>query len=450
MSPKKIPASPSEIGVTKLGVGGFKSIDTYIEADIKPLTILAGANSSGKSSFMQPLLLMKQTLESSIEPASPLQTIGPNLTFFNFDEFFSRGINEFCVSLEFPDPEEGESLKNVFKKTKKDGIKVLSTQLKSDDLEFILKEGMTSEEIQKSLPEELHKIGLRAIGGSEKEAYWTAERERYYLAPTLRKKEAEKTLGSFSFPYRFGYKKFDRFIKSIIHLPGLRKPPERYYYLASVSEHYPGIFSDYFASVIFIWNNNNDPRLTDLNLQMNALELTSNVISHKIDDTHIVINVNRILNAKTSEDQVNIADVGFGVSQVLPVLVALLAAEPGQLVYIEQPELHLHPKAQMHLAEILATAAKRGVRVVIETHSEIILRGVQTLIAEGQLDHNIVAMHWFERDQKTGSTTIRTADLDEYGRFGDWPEDFSSTMMKVENRYFDAAEEKLKRDSQKS
>ena len=56
---------------------------------------------------------------------------------------------------------------------------------------------------------------------------------------------------------------------------------------------------------------------------------------------------------------VNIADVGFGVSQVLPVLVALIVAEPGQLVYLEQPELHLHPRAQVALARVLADAAKQ-------------------------------------------------------------------------------------------
>ena len=69
----------------------------------------------------------------------------------------------------------------------------------------------------------------------------------------------------------------------------------------------------------------------------------------------------------------NIADVGFGVSQVLPVLVALRAADRGRLVYLEEPEIDLHPRAQTKLADILADAAKRGVRVVAETHSTLLL-----------------------------------------------------------------------------
>jgi predicted ATPase len=71
---------------------------------------------------------------------------------------------------------------------------------------------------------------------------------------------------------------------------------------------------------------------------------------------------------------VSIADVGFGVSQALPAIVAILVAEPGQLVYLEQPEIHLHPKAQRNMAVILAQAAKRNIKIVIETHSIILLR----------------------------------------------------------------------------
>src|SRR5439155_3144649 len=114
-------------------------------------------------------------------------------------------------------------------------------------------------------------------------------------------------------------------------------------------------------------------------------------------------------------DRVNIADVGIGVSQVLPVATALLVARPGQLVYIEQPELHLHPRAQVELARSLANAANRGVRVVAETHSSLVLLGVQSLVAEGVLPPEKVKLHWFQRNKKDGATEIRSADLDETG-----------------------------------
>ena len=108
------------------------------------------------------------------------------------------------------------------------------------------------------------------------------------------------------------------------------------------------------------------------------LGLTGQVGTKKIGDTRIELQVGRLLHDETGEtDMVSIADVGFGVSQVLPVLVALIVAEPGQLVLSgKQPEMHLHPRAQVALAQVLAAAAKRGVRVVVETHSSLLLLAV--------------------------------------------------------------------------
>jgi predicted ATPase len=140
---------------------------------------------------------------------------------------------------------------------------------------------------------------------------------------------------------------------------------------------------------------------------------------------------------------VNMADVGFGLSQVLPVLVALLVAQPGQLVYLEQPEIHLHPLAQRRLAGVLAAAAKRGIRVVLETHSALLLRQIQTLVAKGDLATDLVKLHWFKRNPGDGITQLFTADLDENGAFGeDWPEDFDEIHLTAEKDYLDAVEKR--------
>ena len=141
-----------------------------------------------------------------------------------------------------------------------------------------------------------------------------------------------------------------------------------------------------------------------------------------------------------ARDLVSIADVGFGVSQALPVVIALHVARPGQLVYIEQPEIHLHPRAQVAMAGVLARAAARGVRVVCETHSAHILLALQSLVAEKALDPELVALHWFTR--KNGVTTIQPGKLDPTGAYGDWPEDFSEVILKEEGRYLDAAAER--------
>ena len=161
----------------------------------------------------------------------------------------------------------------------------------------------------------------------------------------------------------------------------------------------------------------------------------------RVGDVGVELQVGRLLQDSFDEaDMVNIADVGFGVSQVLPVLVALIVAKSGQLVYLEQPELHLHPRAQVALARSTGrSAAKRGVRVVVETHSSLLLLGIQTLVAEGDLSPELVKLHWFTRN-KDGITEVNSVDLDEAGTYGDWPVDFDDVSLNVQSRFLDAVD----------
>lgn len=94
------------------------------------------------------------------------------------------------------------------------------------------------------------------------------------------------------------------------------------------------------------------------------------------------------------------------------------------------------------MAGVLADAAKRGVKLIIETHSKLLLLGIQTLIAEGNLSPDLVSLNWFERDRE-GITHITQGQLDEYGRFGDWPEDFDDVSLNAESRYLDAIDKRM-------
>jgi predicted ATPase len=237
----------------------------------------------------------------------------------------------------------------------------------------------------------------------------------------------------------------DAVLRELIHVPALRGNPERSYPTANVGKRYPGTFEAYTASVIANWGKTGrEEKRKSLDKQLADLQLTWGVTVRRIDDTQVELQVGRLRERAEKIDFINIADVGFGVSQVLPVLVALLVAEPGQLVYVEQPEVHLHPRAQFAMASVLAHAASRGVKVVAETHSSLLILGVQSLVAEGKLDPQKVKLHWFQRDDK-GKTTITSADLDETGAFGDWPEDFAQVDLEAESRYLDAAERKKKK-----
>lgn len=118
----------------------------------------------------------------------------------------------------------------------------------------------------------------------------------------------------------------------------------------------------------------------------------------------------------------NLKDVGVGVSQVLPVIVAALFAQPGHIVIVEEPESHLHPLAQSKLAELLAQVSKeRNVQFIVETHSEHLFRRMQTLIAKQQVKPKDTAMYFVEREGRNAK--LRELTPNEFGSI-DWPDKF--------------------------
>jgi predicted ATPase len=405
-------------GFTAIGVSGFKSFVEETRIQFGSLTILAGANSSGKSSIMQPLLLMKQTLEAPYDPGALLLD-GPNVSFTSGDQLLSK------VKLQTPSAQQWAieidlglmDLRSVFQWSLSNGFSIQSqtTIDRPQDEEIELFPDMSPEKIYNILRKDLDDRRPKHLSVFRNRCFLNVEGDRLH--------------------HNFGVA-FKQFIVPIIHVRGLRGTPERTYNTSAVNGSvFIGQFEKYVASLIDRFQKEDPEKLIKLQQALQKLGLTDIIQAQRLNDTQIELRVGRVLGQADPTDTVNIADVGFGVSQVLPVIVALLVAEPEQMVYIEQPEIHLHPRAQIALSEIFADAANRGVRVVVETHSELFLMGVQSLVAEDKL-------HWFTRNPD-GSSKVASADLDETGAFGDWPEDFGSTTLGMSNRYLSAAETKI-------
>ena len=118
-----------------------------------------------------------------------------------------------------------------------------------------------------------------------------------------------------------------------------------------------------------------------------------------------------------------LTDVGFGVSQILPVVVLCFYVPEGSTVILEQPEIHLHPAVQANLADVLIDAYKRrGVQVLVESHSEHLLRRLQRRVAEKTLSKDDVALYFCEAREKWSELTA--LDLDLFGNITNWPKDF--------------------------
>jgi predicted ATPase len=121
--------------------------------------------------------------------------------------------------------------------------------------------------------------------------------------------------------------------------------------------------------------------------------------------------------------EVLITDVGFGVSQILPVITLCYYAPKGSTLLLEQPEIHLHPAVQAGLADVLVDAVRtRGIQIILESHSEHLLRRLQRRIADETLAADDAALYFCSTEQ--GESKITPLVLDMFGTIENWPEGF--------------------------
>ena len=120
-------------------------------------------------------------------------------------------------------------------------------------------------------------------------------------------------------------------------------------------------------------------------------------------------------------------NVGFGLSYVLPVIVALLTAEKDKLIIIENPEAHLHPRGQAEMGKLIALAAEAGAQLIIETHSDHLLNGIRVAVKEKIMSEQNVALFYFNRMNTEGGeqySQVTSIKIDRNGEFSEYPKDF--------------------------
>ena len=437
-------------------ISGFKSLKDPACVELRPLTLLAGANSSGKSSFFQPILLLKQSLEASYETA-PLLLNGSHIAFTSLEQIFSSDCTKDIQDQSFTITMRKAKNGSFLRLKDRNGTHDIYTY----DIRLVFKRSKqdNSELIHQTFIKDPKKNEWIEVLQENKELFLAIKQNSKNKQIAILKTSLETNIIFYSLKNNLPRECFTsdiyfNWIRSIFHLPGFRGNQERQHSIAKVTKkgfHLSAIgpLHRYTASLLHNWQRqvehetakakNASRKLEYVNKGLKCLGLTQRVIVKKTNAVSLELYVERISNAQNqAEDLVNLADVGFGVSQVLPVLVALAGAERGQMVLIEQPELHLHPKAQLAMGTLLAEAAKRGVIVVVETHSQLILRAIQTNIAQKKLSPEEVRLHWFSRDPTTGWSKITKAELLSDGSFGDWPVDFPDVFAMADLAFIDA------------
>lgn len=155
------------------------------------------------------------------------------------------------------------------------------------------------------------------------------------------------------------------------------------------------------------------------------------------NDAGLVGLIYKIADSKTT-NSFSPLNVGFGLSYIIPVIISLLKAKKGDLVIIENPEAHLHPRGQRKMGELISRVCAGGVQVILETHSDHILNGIRLCVMKKTINRNLVRLNYFYQmptDNKIVHTKCSPAILDD-GSLSDWPEGFFDEWEKAIDELF--------------
>ena len=130
-------------------------------------------------------------------------------------------------------------------------------------------------------------------------------------------------------------------------------------------------------------------------------------------------------------------NVGFGISYVLPIILALLTVEEGKIVVIENPESHIHPRGQAELGKLIALAAQTNAQIFVETHSDHILNGIRVAVKEEKINKEHVNILYFDKttNEKESYTNIHKIRVDKNGELSEYPinlsDEWSNQLFKL-------------------
>ncbi len=363
--------------ITQIDLRHFKCFEV-LKLQLQPLTLLSGGNASGKSSVMQALVLMHQTMrEHQWSPRLMLngETICLGTAADVIDEEYGR--REFSLEL----VHESRTYKWVFS-GERENMAMHVAHVSVDGKE-------------KSRPGPLNNLLFHPHGQG-------------FLAQQLR---------------------------GLTYLSAERLGPQETYMLKDPQEaQVVGPQGEHAVSMLF---------------SKGHLELTGGLVLsgapptllHQVEERMarffpgcglVVEKVTRAnavtlgLRTSTGTDFHRPMHTGFGLTQVLPIVVAALSSEAGNLLLIENPEVHLHPAGQAAMGEFLAEVSSTGVQVMVETHSDHILSGIRRSVKSGVLSHEDIALHFFRPRAETSDAKpqVESPAIDRGGNIDGWPDGF--------------------------
>lgn len=437
--------------IKELQVKNFKSWQDTGRLQLAPLTGFFGTNSSGKTSILQLLLMMKQTVESS-DRRRVLYTGDSNsivdLGTFH-DLIYSHDIElplEISILWELPEIREVKDPEHIDKNL---------FEIRNLQFDVKIREETGSVLVKRfTYSFDNYKFGMDILSDKSKKYEYNLVSEGDY--------ELQRQVGKpwplpspvkfYGFPDEVSGRYINvGFLSDIVfeleglfgrtgYIGPLREYPKRIYTWAGDAPSDVGRRGELaVAAMLAAKEKEKDKYIPPGHKKRRTWQLEE-MIAYWLREMGVIhsFSLKRIaehrkdyeVRVKKTEHspEVLITDVGFGVSQVLPVLVMCYYVPEGSVLLLEQPELHLHPSAQCWLADVFIDAIRnRNVQIIVESHSEHFVRRLQRRIAERLIDANQTALYFCQ--MKNSRSIIEKLDIDMLGDIKNWPADFFGDEM---------------------
>lgn len=462
-----------------LQIKNFKGWKDTGIIELAPLTLFLGSNSSGKSSIGQSLILLKQSYLSA-DKKSTLLLSGQQVTidFGLPTSILYQGNLENNLEFEYTwDLEENEKFSDILNLKE---YKVNSVSFNSQiSLPDKSKQVFEVEKMQYKLynkSEMQFYIGMDRVQKASSARSYKVSSEKYDLKRIHgRVWEMPAPIKFYGFPqemmtYHQNANDIlklnslqEKLLYSISYLGPMRKPVERTYsWIGSNTTNVGDTGADTIAAILTA---REEKRFINFKMRQQKKSLET-ILAQTMQDMGLIVEfkIEKIseerhdydvkVRTKGSETFACIPDVGYGISQVLPVLVQIIYAPKDSIIIIEQPELHLHPSAQSALADALILAIKarengvgRNIQLIIETHSEHLLRRLQLRIAENELSPELFKAYFANNDFTPAK--LESLEVNSYGEVCNWPNNFfgdiTSDIFKQTIAGIDRRQEELKK-----
>ena len=419
--------------ITHIRVKNFKSWEDSDKVELAPLTGFFGTNSSGKSSLLQMLLLLKQTAERS--DANEVIFFGNESSRVNLGSFrevihrhYLELFLEFELACRLTHP---RSIYNISEDGSLEEQTIhqfaFNSMLQVENGKLIVKKllyGYDPSGVAEIVCEE----GVASFPNQPGNRY-ELELKNCYGEPLSGSTNVVKFLRKFS-------SAFEELFDHVYYLGPTRVHPQRDYHWEGTHPKEIDMRGDkaidalLSAGVRKLKSSTKEDsvlieeRVSEWLQKMELAHSFQLVPTDSLDDKNYEVRIRKTANST----EVTLADMGHGVSDLFPLLVYCYYAPEGSTLILEQPGIHLHPMAQAHLADLLIEViTERNLQILIESHSEHLLTRLQLRIAEENISADQTALYFCRHID--GASKIDKLDLDEFGNITNWPENFFGEVM---------------------